>query len=124
MKYCKYCGAELADDANVCSKCGHALVGDNGEIQELKKNKMAIAGFVLAIVSMVVNLYTIPAILGLVFSIVGLVQIKKGGFKNKGLAIAGLIISIVALVWDILYYAVIGPAMSAWLESIMQGLTQ
>ena len=116
MKYCKTCGAELVDDAVVCPKCGVAT-----EVQavELKKNKYAIAGFVLALVALFINLYTIPAILGLVFSIMGLIQIKKGGYKNRGLAIAGIVLAAIALVWDILYYAVIGPMMQELLNNIM-----
>ena len=123
MRYCKYCGAELADDASVCGKCGHVISDGFGEVQEpLKKNKFAIAGFVLGLVAMFINLYAIPAIIGLIMSSIGLAQIKKGGYKNKGLAVAGLILSIVAIVWDILYYTVIGPAMNAWLQSIMSGI--
>lgn len=118
MKYCKSCGAELVDDAIICPKCGVAVEAQNG----VKKNNFAIAGFVLALVAMVINGYAIPAILGLVFSIVGLVQISKGGYKNKGLAIAGIVLGAIALVWDVLYYVVIGPAMEAWLDSIMNGM--
>ena len=115
MKYCKTCGAELVDDAVVCPKCGVAT-----EVQAtLQKNKFAIAGFVLALVAMFINLYAIPAVLGLVFSIMGLIQIKKGGFKNRGLAIAGIVLAAIALVWDILYYAVVGPMMQDMINGIL-----
>ena len=115
MKYCKTCGAELVDEAVVCPKCGVAT----SEIQApLKSNPMAITGFVLSLVAMFINLWAIPAILGLVMSIVGLVQIKKGGFKNRGLAIAGIVLGAIALVWDIMYYAFIQSFLNEWLNSI------
>ena len=123
MKYCKHCGAELSDEAAVCSKCGCSVASEYGEVQEpLKKNKLAIAGFVLSLVSLVLNLYAIPAVIGLVLSIVGLVQIKKGGYNNKGLAVAGIIISAVAIVWDVLYYAVIGPVIGQLFEELFNSI--
>ena len=119
MKYCRTCGAELVDEAVVCPKCGVAV----GEIQEpQKKNSMAIAGFVLSLVALFINLYCIPAVAGLVLSIVGLIQISKGGYKNKNLAIAGIVISVIALAWDILYYAVIGPAIQEALDELLQSV--
>lgn len=120
MKYCKRCGAELVDDAVICPKCGVAT----GDVQQeqLKKNAYAIAGFVLSLVSLFVTLYAIPAVLGLVFSIIGLIQINKGGYKNKGLAIAGIIISAVSLVYAILYIAVIGPKLQELLDQIWQSM--
>lgn len=51
-------------------------------------NGMAIAGFILA--------FFIP-ILGIIFSIIGLGQCKRRGQKGRGLAIAGIIISIVSV---------------------------
>lgn len=115
MKYCRSCGAELVDDAVICTKCGVPV--DNQST--LKKNMYAIAGFILSLVAMVINGYGVPAVLGLVFSIVGLVQINKGGYKNRGLAIAGIVLGAIALVWDVLYYVVIGPALNAWLAGLM-----
>ncbi|MDF8266059.1 DUF4190 domain-containing protein [Luteipulveratus flavus] len=49
-------------------------------------NGFAIAGFVLGLIG--------GCLLGLIFSIIGLVQIKKRGGRGRGLAIAGLCLSI------------------------------
>jgi len=51
----------------------------------------AIAGFVL-------SFFGIFAVLGLTFSIVGLSQTKNNQRRGRGLAIAGLIISIIVLI--------------------------
>ena len=73
--------------------------------QPEKTNAMAIAGFVLA--------FFLPLI-GLVLSIVGLVQVNKKGQKGKGLAIAGIIISsFVALLHLILTIMVIIAVVSS-----------
>ncbi|MBO9046113.1 MULTISPECIES: DUF4190 domain-containing protein [Curtobacterium] len=57
-------------------------------------NVMAIVGFVLAFV---VN------IAGLVVSIIALSQIKKTGERGRGLALAGIIISALSLVFGIIW---------------------
>ena len=119
MKYCKSCGAELLDEAVVCPKCGVVL----DEIKApLTKNKFAVAGFVLSIVAMFINMYAVPAVLGLVFSIIGLIQITKGSYKGKGLAVAGIIISVVAIGYDIVYYTVIEPAMEEFLNDLLESM--
>ena len=59
---------------------------------------MAIAGFVLAFLC---------SILGLVFSIIGLNQCNQRNQSGKGLAIAGIVISILSIVGGIVYYTAI-----------------
>jgi hypothetical protein len=59
------------------------------ENRNQKTNGLAIAGFVLSFFSTVI---------GLILSIIALVQVKKTGEKGKGLAIAGIIISSVMTV--------------------------
>lgn len=58
-------------------------------------NGFAIAGFVCSLV--------LFGLLGLIFSIIGLTQIEKNGQDGKGLAIAGIVVSIVRL-FIILFY--------------------
>lgn len=56
---------------------------------ERKTNKMAVVGFILSF---------FLGLLGLIFSIVALNQIKKTGEEGKDFAIAGLVISIIGVV--------------------------
>lgn len=115
MKYCKFCGAELLDESVICPRCGNNVA--EGPVA-LKKNAMAIAGFVLGLVAMFINAYAIPAVIGLVLSIVGFVQIKKGGYRNRGLAIAGIVLCAIAIFWDIIYYAAVEPLMEEMLNNM------
>ena len=60
----------------------------------------------------------IVGILGLIFSILGLKKIKQNGEGGKGLAIAGLVISIVTLaIYLFAYILIIG--MAACVSTIM-----
>ena len=114
MKICPNCSAELNDNAKFCSICGAAITGDqkseektaeqtaweqraaysqNGYSRQatdqaypLSTNGFAIAGFVCA--------FILP-ILGIIFSAIAMKQIDERKEGGKGLAVAGLVISIV-----------------------------
>ena len=90
MKYCAHCGAELYDEAAICTKCGCAVDGVRGQYNSSSSswNGLAIAGFVLSFVS---------TIIGLVLSIIAYKQVKNTGEKGKELALAGIIISAISI---------------------------
>jgi hypothetical protein len=79
-----------------------------------KNNAFAIIGFVLGIVSLTFGLcccYGIPLnFLGLIFSIIGLVQINSEPerYAGKGLAIAGLVLCLVSILLAIGLFIVVG----------------
>lgn len=79
-------------------------------------NGLAVAGFVCALLSVVlfwlVVVNFILWVLGLVFSAVGLSRSKKLGLPHKGLAIAGLVIALVpgVILVFIVFIAVIAAA--------------
>ena len=81
---------------------------------------MAIAGMVLGIPALAISFIPcigwiafLPAVTGLVLSIVALATAKKAG-RSKGAAVAGLVCSTIAIIWIPIYIAVIvGSAMHA-----------
>ena len=106
--FCPVCGNKNKEGSEFCSSCGSSMKDGAAASTTTTtapatngSNSMAIAGFVLGIISL---FCCAPLnILGLIFSIVGMTQAKvKGG---KGLAIAGIIISIVSIVLVILLIA-------------------
>ena len=93
MKCCENCGKEQKQKANYCSDCGKSLT-DTKETQSTNRtNGLAIAGFIVSFFAGVV---------GLILSIVGLVQIRKTNEGGKGLAIAGITISAVKILFSII----------------------
>lgn len=117
MKYCRYCGSEMMDEAVVCVKCG-CPVNQTTATVEVANNKLppvVLVGFIMSMVSafLSVLLFTgveelyflgIPfAVAGLVCSIIGLVKVKRNGLRGKGFAIAGLVVGAVfTAMWLIL----------------------
>ena len=76
------------------------MEGENtNNVPAKKTNGLAIAGFVVSLVSLLCCGYI--SIVGLILSIVGLNKSKETN-SGKGLAIAGIIISAIALVFVII----------------------
>ena len=97
---CDECGSEISSKATTCPHCGNPTNKvDKEPIAETKTNGFAITGFVIGLVSMLIDPVGIFGTLAVVFSSIGLGKIKNNGQKGKGLAITGLILGIIALVW-------------------------
>ena len=116
-KFCRECGKELEENSKFCNNCGTKIeeekteetntsnentnesaasnAGTNVTYNQTyvtkKSNGMAIAGFVISLVSLLCCGYS--SWLGLIFSIIGLVNANKNEGEGKGLAIAGIVIS-------------------------------
>lgn len=110
-KFCANCGNELEDTANVCDQCGKS-VNPNATssvqvnqtiVNNNKNNGFAVAGFVISLVSILCCGGT--SVLGLIFSIIGLITANKNEGNGKGLSIAGIVISAIMLVVLIAIYA-------------------
>ncbi len=105
--YCKTCGKEIDDNAYVCPHCG---VKTN-VVTEKKTNTLAIVGFVLSFFF---------AIAGLICCIIARRQIKESAEGGAGLALAGLIISIVEMAVAAIYIIAVVAMVAGALGSIMQ----
>ena len=116
-KYCPNCGTENADTALSCANCGVQFVQQPAPAQDAqpiqpgvapaapaqqKTDVCSIIGFVLSLVSNILccGALNLPA---LILCIVGMILSKKGNKKGFGLALAGLIITIVfIIIWTVL----------------------
>ncbi len=114
--FCPNCGVPVSDGANFCEKCGApvAIAEENttawgAEMNAntfyaqpaapvaTKSSGKGVAGFVLALVGMFTG-GLILGILGIIFSVMGLKEIGRDpSLTGRGMALAGLIISIVQL---------------------------
>lgn len=94
--FCKNCGKEVNDNAVICPNCGVQLAqlkGGKAE-DESKSNSMAIIGFVLSF---------FISIAGLICSIIAYRKCRDEGLNGKGLAIAGIAISVASMVLAFIY---------------------
>ena len=101
--YCKNCGKEIDERAFVCPYCG-VQTGNNASAANNQTNVLAIVGFVLA--------FLVP-IAGLICSVIGKREAPKYGGNGTGLATAGIVISIVELVFIVIYIIIFIAMFSA-----------
>ncbi len=102
MAFCTECGRKLTGDDKFCPSCGLKIgeevitvsTTDSTSTISESDNGIAIAGFICAIFGL--------NIIGLILSAIGISNANKNGGKNKGLAIAGVIISCIRLVISII----------------------
>ena len=107
--FCRFCGQPNDDNAKFCSSCGSNLEESvsvqgqpNLEAQPVsaapvKTSGKAIAGFVLSLSGILIAAL-ICGTLGLVFSCMAFKEINERKLRGRGLAIAGLVISIVDII--------------------------
>ncbi len=102
--FCKNCGAEIDDKAVVCPKCGVAV-----KREEEKRNvsALSIVAFCISILAAFVDFFFLLTITGFVCSIIGVVRCKKLNQRLIGLGIAGIVISVVNLIYRILVMTVL-----------------
>jgi hypothetical protein len=93
IMHCTYCSKELSDGDMFCDGCGRQqkhLPTVPPQVTSAS-NGMAVAGFVC-------SLTEVLCVLGLIFSIVGLVKsLKHPSHPGRGIAIAGIIISAICI---------------------------
>jgi len=119
--FCKFCGKPNEDGAKYCSSCGNdmeAEVAQNPVTEEQpapvtetpvaatrkKTSGLAVASFVLSLVGLLVAAI-ICGTLGIIFASMAFKAIREQNLGGKGLATAGLVISICDIVLVLISFA-------------------
>ena len=102
--YCKNCGMQIEDGSVYCPKCGAtqkvaapSFTADSPA--PATNNTLAIVGFVVALISLLINFWGIVGIAATILSVLGYLGCKQKNQKGKGLAIAGIVIGAISVVW-------------------------
>lgn len=103
-KACQYCGTMVPVDTKICPVCNQEA-GDKKVEEAPAPAPVPVGNNIFAILGLVGAF--VCAIAGIILSIIGLKKAKALEGKGKGLAIAGLIISIISTVVQVL--AVVVP---------------
>ena len=132
--FCQKCGKEISDDSTFCVFCGSRTNADsacggssfgyyaNQVKREVNRyNIWSIAGFILAIVPVVIPLGIFSLITGIsaiVISSISLKQIKNTGEKGNVLAILGIIFGAVFFLYGIFLALVFAGLVTVFTELI------
>ncbi len=118
---CKHCGFENQETFDRCPACGKlqsdpvepetapapepAPIREESAPQEQtavpRYNRMTVVGFILSCSSLVISFLGLNALVGLIFSTVGLSELRFAEERGKGLAVAGIAIAIVSLIINV-----------------------
>jgi hypothetical protein len=121
MAFCTNCGTKIEDGIKFCSNCGKALnvlpneavapliqeqpnvIVDNNNIDEKKKlNTMALIGFIIGLISLLLNFFGIMGIIACIFSGVGLGNFNSKTENNKWMAVIGLLCGIFSVIYGLI----------------------
>lgn len=98
--------------------------------QPANRNGLGTAGFVLGLIGLIFSIIPVVGIiawplviLGLIFGTLGVLRVNKGEASNKGLAIAGVVVSAIGLVICILWAAAFGKAANDIQEEANRSVT-
>lgn len=98
-KACQYCGTMVPVDTKICPVCNQEA-GDKKVEEAPAPAPVPVGNNIFAILGLIGSF--LCAIAGLVLSIIGLKKAKALEGKGKGMAMAGLIISIISAVAQVL----------------------
>lgn len=96
--YCRNCGKEINDNADVCLHCGvstNKATANQSSAQQ--SNVFAYVGFIFS--------FPIPLV-GLILSIIGRTKAASYNDDGKGLSLAGIIISSIILAFTFIFLIV------------------
>ena len=132
--FCQKCGKEISDDSTFCVFCGSRTNADsacggssfgyyaNQVKREVNRyNIWSIAGFILAVVPVVIPLGIFSLITGIsaiVISSISLKKIKNTGEKGNVLAILGIIFGAVFFLYGIFLALVFAGLVTVFTELI------
>lgn len=132
--FCQKCGKEISDDSTFCVFCGSRTNADsacggssfgyyaNQVKREVNRyNIWSIAGFILAVVPVVIPLGIFSLITGIsaiIISSISLKQIKNTGEKGNVLAILGIIFGAIFFLYGIFLALVFAGLVTVFTELI------
>ena len=132
--FCQKCGKEISDDSTFCVFCGSRTNADsacggssfgyyaNQVKREVNRyNIWSIAGFILAVVPVVIPLGIFSLITGIsaiIISSISLKQIKNTGEKGNVLAILGIIFGAVFFLYGIFLALIFAGLVTVFTELI------
>ena len=107
--FCPSCGEKNTTDSKFCPNCGATFTSSvNNNVDTNTYSGIAVAGFVTGLSSLLINFMGLVGLVATILSAVGLTKTGEGKQKGKGMAVAGLIVGIISVIYgifQIVYYS-------------------
>lgn len=131
--YCVKCGHQNSPEAAFCSVCGtprqaatahspygsadqpsatepdyrvngYAIPARPAAVQKAPNNIMCVLGFVISLISLLLNFFGLVGIAATIVSVIGLSSAKQKNENGRALAVAGIVIGVISICYGL--YAV------------------
>ena len=108
--FCSHCGKEIPDSARFCPECSAEVSASQTpapaenpvHATQPKQNTLCLIGFVIALISLLLNFWGIVGIAATIISVLGLQQAKSSGQKGAGIAITGICIGVFSILYGVI----------------------
>lgn len=105
--FCSKCGKSLEEGQNFCPNCGTAQQSTvsttlNNTVQRAENpttNTMAVVGFVVGLLSLLIDFFGIIGMTAIVLSVAGYMGCKQHNQKGKGRAVTGVILGLISALY-------------------------
>ncbi len=102
---CPRCAATSPVSANNCKSCGMPFTMEGTTLEAAgTSNGFCVASLVLGIIGMAAGCMFVPAILAIIFGIIGYNQVSGTEGGGKGMAIAGIVCASIGCLWGLYYH--------------------
>ena len=103
--YCYKCGREIEEATHVCPYCGakqtvHTAGPQAGRSQY---NLLCVIGFAVSCISLFIDYRGLFAVVGIILSIIGMMNARQKNEKGKVFAILGIVIGAVEIVLTVIW---------------------
>ncbi|MDB5173715.1 MAG: hypothetical protein JWN51_2488 [Phycisphaerales bacterium] len=105
---CPRCGGPSLISANNCKSCGMPFTMEGTTLEAAgTSNGFCVASLVLGIIGLPAACALLPAILAIIFGIIGYNQVNKSGVEGggKGMAIAGIVCGSIGCLLAVFFYS-------------------
>lgn len=99
MIKCSECGKEISSQTRICPHCGNPI-RKKIEKNYNKLDNFCLSGFVISLISFLIDFFGLVSATGLALSIIGLNRTSQA--KSKKFAIAGIVCSSIELVLKVI----------------------
>ena len=107
--YCKHCGNIINDETKFCPNCGGKQMEKNSTVEppmpvenKPSSNAFAIVGFVISLISLLLNFLGLVGIAAVIVSVLGLIKVDAYNGHGKSMSIVGIVIGGISILYGFL----------------------
>lgn len=107
--YCKNCGKMIDEKTDYCPHCGVAQKDESSQSippraigEKSSDNTLAVLGFVISLISLILNFFGLVGIAAVIISVLGLIKVETYNGKGKSMAIIGIAIGVFSIFYGLL----------------------